>query len=39
MKQEEYLSPECEVIEISVEGGYLLSDLEIPGYGDDEEEW
>lgn len=38
-KQEEYLSPQCEAIEICVEGGYLLSDLEIPDYGGDEEEW
>lgn len=34
-----YLAPTCELIEIKVEGGYTLSDLEIPDYGDQEDEW
>lgn len=34
-----YLAPTCELVEIKVEGGYTLSDLEIPDYGDQEDEW
>ncbi len=36
--KESYLSPKLEEIEIKVEGGYMLSEVEIPDYGD-EEEW
>ncbi len=36
--RESYHTPKLEEIEIKVEGGYMLSEIEIPDYGD-EEEW